>query len=299
MLVRLRREYGNLITSGSQLMLLGIGGQIDTPAGWAVSAALIALLSLFAWTSTFRRARAIADTPTSRVASAAQGYAELQGAGKPLGGLPVTAPLSHSVCLWYRYTVERRDSENHWHHEAGGESDASFLIDDGTGQCLVDPAGAEIMTATRNCWTEGDRRYTEWLLRESDSLYVLGEFQTRSLTPSAADHNAEMNRLLAEWKQDPARLLERFDLDGDGSLDMREWELARAQARREANRNLRREPQDSELHTMRRPASGQLYLISSLPEEKLARRYRWWSVAHLAIFFCALAGVVLNLAPGA
>ncbi|MDK9725706.1 MAG: E3 ubiquitin ligase family protein [Sterolibacteriaceae bacterium MAG5] len=297
MLVRLRREYGNLITSGSQLMLLGIGGQIDTPAGWAVSAGLIALLSLFAWMSTFRRARAIADMPTSRIASAAQGYTELQGSGKPLGGLPLTAPLSNTVCLWYRYTVERRDNENHWRHESGGESDASFLIDDGTGHCLVDPAGAEIMTATKNSWTQGDHRYTEWLLQQSDRLYALGEFQTRSLIPTAADHNAEMNRLLAEWKQDSRQLLERFDLDGNGTLDMREWELARAQARREANRNLRREGQDTELHTMRRPANGQLYLISSLPEDKLARRYRWWSVAHLVIFFGALAGGVLSLFP--
>lgn len=299
MLVRLRREYGNLITSGSQLMLLGIGGQIDTPAGWALSAALIALLSLFAWMSTFRRARAILDTPTSRVASAAQGYTELKGAGKPLAGLPLTSPLSHTVCLWYRYKVERRDSENNWRHESSGESDASFLIDDGSGQCLVDPVGAEIMTTNKSCWSESDLRYTEWLLLESDTIYALGEFKTRDLTPTTEDFNAEVIRLLAEWKQDNKRLLERFDLNGDGTIDMKEWELARAQARREATRNLAREANDSELHTLRRPEDDRLYLLSSLPEEKLARRYRWWSLAHLAIFFGGLAGVVINLAPAA
>jgi hypothetical protein len=45
-----------------------------------------------------------------------------------------------------------------------------------------------------------------------------------------------------------------------------------------------------ELRTMRRPEDGRLYLISSVPAEKLSRRYRIWSIAQTAIVFGALAG---------
>jgi hypothetical protein len=55
----------------------------------------------------------------------------------------------------------------------------------------------------------------------------------------------------------------------------------------------------AELHTLRRPTDGRLYLISGLPAEKLGRRYRGWSIAHLAIFFAALAGLAMALQTAA
>jgi hypothetical protein len=46
---------------------------------------------------------------------------------------------------------------------------------------------------------------------------------------------------------------------------------------------------------MRQPSDGRLYLISNLPPDKLCRRYRLWSLAHLLIFFGALAGLAVAL----
>ena len=71
MLVSLRRGYGNLVTSGGQLILLIIGFQTESAFGMFVCVALMVPLSLFAWTSAYRRVRAVADTPTSKIASAA------------------------------------------------------------------------------------------------------------------------------------------------------------------------------------------------------------------------------------
>ena len=297
MLVRIRREYGRFITSGSQLLLLGVGAQIDTPAGWRICAALIAAISLIAWMSTYRRARAIDDTPTSKVASAAQGYTELQGRGRPLAGPPVDSPLTHRPCLWFRFIVERKDGDK-WVHDSSGESDASFILDDGSGLCLVDPEGAEILPTHKETWSQSDHRYTEWLLLENEVLYALGQFHTRGSVDLQLDRNEDVKALLAEWKKEPQDLLKRFDLDGNGELDLREWELARAMASREVARMHREARQQSELHIMRQPEDGRLYLISSLPPDKLARRYRWWSIAHLAIFFGVLAGMAgaLNMA---
>jgi hypothetical protein len=295
MLVGLRREYGRFITSGAQLLLALIGARIGTPLAWSVCAALIAAISLAAWASTYRRARAIDDTPTSKVASAAQGYVELSGRGRALAGLPVVSPVSRLTCLWYRYIAERQDSERKWRRDSAGESDASFILDDGSGQCLVDTEGAEILAANKEIWVREDYRYTEWRLLPNDPIYVLGEFFTRGSADLQLDREEDVKALLAEWKKDPRALLKRFDVDGNGELDLEEWERARTQARREVERMHGEQRLQAELHTLRRPADGRLYLISSLSAEKLGRRYRWWSIAHLVIFFAALAGLAMAL----
>ncbi len=291
MLVSLRRGYGNLVTSGGQLILLLIGLQTESSLGMLVCVALMAPMSLIAWTSAYRRTRAVADTPTSRVASAAQGYAELIGAGKALAGVPLISPVSQLPCLWYRYTVERKNSDNKWVQEDKGESDASFILDDGTGECLVDPEGAEMLISKKDTWTQGDRRYTQWLLIEQQRIYALGQFATHGSADLDLSVAEDIGQLLARWKTRPAELLQRFDLDRNGQLDLKEWELAHAQAKREVLASHRELRAAAELHVLHLPEDGRLYLISDLAPDSLARRYRWWSWFHIAIFFGALVAL--------
>jgi hypothetical protein len=293
MFVTLRRGYSNLITSGGQLVLLLIGFQTESNLGMFVCVALMLPLSLLAWISTWRRARAVDDTPTSKVVSAAQGYVELLGVGKPLDGTPLLSPLTHLPCLWFRYKVEHKDHDNKWRVESQGESDASFILDDGSGACVLDPEGAEMLVTRKDSWSQGDRRYTQWLLIERQPLYAIGYFV------SVGSHDFDLNvaedvkELLAHWKQQPDELLKRFDLDNNGQLDMKEWELARSQARREvlANHRELRNSAAQQLHLMRRPDDGRLYLIADLDPERLARKYRLWSWFHLVVFFGALVAL--------
>ena len=84
---------------------------------------------------------------TSKVASAAQGYVELIGSGRPLAGAPLISPVSQLPCLWYRYKIERKTSDNKWVLEDKGESDASFILEDGTGECVVDRAPIRLCRA--------------------------------------------------------------------------------------------------------------------------------------------------------
>lgn len=291
MIVSLRRGYGALITSGGQLLLVLIGIKLESRAGWLACLALMALVSVFAWASAYRRARMVSDTPTSKIASAAQGYAELRGTGRPLGGMPLLSPLTGLPCLWFRFRVERKDNDNKWVQESSGESDASFILDDGTGQCLVDPEGAEMLMTRKDTWIRDDRRYTEWLLIERDPVYALGQFSTRGSVDLHLDSSEDVKALLAEWKRKPEELLARFDLDKDGELDMREWGLARRQARREiaaAHNGVRAQ---SEVHIMHAPDDGRMYLISDLDPDRLASKYRLWTGLHLAIFFGSLIAV--------
>ena len=291
MLVKLRLGYGQFITSGAQIALLGFGAQSNTRIGWLTSLGLMCLVSLFAWTSTFRRRRTIADTPTSRIVSAAQGYVELSGQGRGLDDPQLLAPLSYRPCLWYRYQIEERNHNEKWQTVDQGESDVAFILEDGSGRCVVDVEGAEILTRHKQTWLEGDYRRTEWTLRLDDPIYVLGDFRTLGGGSVELDAKADLGLLLAEWKKDPRDLMRRFDLDRDGALSEQEWQLARQAARREVSRQHQEARAEADVHTLRKPDNGLLYLISNLDPNQLARRYLWWSIFHLAVFFAALAAL--------
>jgi hypothetical protein len=86
-------------------------------------------------------------------------------------------------------------------------------------------------------------------------------------------------------------LRKRFDLNGDGQLDMQEWMLARKAAQREAAKRITAERAEPDVNYLIQPQDGRLFLISNLPQDKLERRYWFWVWAHLAIFFGALGGV--------
>lgn len=291
MLVRLRRGYVQWIASGGYVLLVFAGLQLESPLAWKWVAVAIAATALPAWGIVLRRARVIADTPTSRIASAAQGYVELLGRGEPLAGQPLHAPLNGLPCLWYRFKIERKRDDK-WHLESSGESSDSFLLDDGSGICVVDPEGAEVLPRSTDVWyPQPDYRHTQAVLIPGEQVYVLGAFRTWGGDSVDLNVAEDVKHLLAEWKKDMPTLLERFDLDGDGTLDMREWQLARSQAKREVVRNHRELRAAPDTHAMAAPADGRLYLISSLPPEKIERRYLLWAVAHLAVFFAALWGV--------
>ena len=290
MLVRLRREYAQLVTSGAQLALLFVGFHLESREGWLGCLSVMALISFFAWLSALYRLRMVRDTPTSKVASAAQGYVELIGRGRPFGDTPLISKLRQLPCLWYRYQTEQRDSDDKWKTVDSGESSDSFVLRDDTGDCVVDPEYAEIITKHRDQWHQGDYRYTEWKLILSDYIYVIGEFRTRSGAVEF-DSRAELNALLAEWKRDKPALHARFDLNNDGELDMNEWMLARQAAKREVAKMKREVHAQPDLHLIGQPRDGKLFLISNLAPEKLSRRYLFWSWAHVVIFFGALGGV--------
>jgi len=291
MALGLRDGYVNLLTSGSHLLLLVAAAKINERPAWTVSLALIAAISFVAWTSNFRRGRAIADTPTSRIGSAAQGYVELYGSARSNQRL-VQAKGGSIPGVWYRCKTYRMNSERKWVMTDETVSESLFEINDGSGTCLIDPDDAEVITTHTRTWYEGQYRHEEQQLFASDFIYVLGEFHTKGGAYELLSHKEDVSALLAEWKRDPQVLKERFDLNGDGEIDLREWELARKAAAREVEKNHRELRQQPGIHVMRRPSSGRMYLISNLSPQQLKRKYQWWSALHLGIFFAGLAGII-------
>ena len=256
-------------------------------------------------------ARMVEDTPTSRIRSAAQGYVELSGRCRAMEGTRNLAPLTQRPCVWWHFRVQQKvesgTSGKHrrsWRTVNSGRSEQPFLLDDGTGSCIVQPTGAEILTGESTTWygstpwptqaagagllhTQGHRyRYFEERIYEHEQAYVLGQFRTHT-SAGRRDLQAEATALLAEWKQDQAQLAERFDEDGDGKVSLGEWERAREEARNAVTqRNLDRPSQPS-LHVVGRPDAGRLFLIAAFPEGAIAKRYRRRAIVAFAGFVAA------------
>ena len=295
-------------------------GQIPPLKFWLLASAA-ALATAAAFWFAFRwlgRARVIEDMPTSRIRSAPQGYVELDGTARMMDGEPIVAPLSSRPCCWFRYKVERRGDKG-WYRVEGGSSDGLFLLEDGTGRCIVDPEGAEVTPGERRVWRGSRRqpdttmpsthdestllrvgrwlgrnalgssryRYTEELILDGMPLYAIGEFKTLDELDHRLARQEIARGLLREWKRDSTALQARFDANGDGRVDEQEWTEARRQAQREAARQQQAQSQRQIPHLLFRPASGRPFLISTHPQFALARRYRWMAAGAAAGFLLA------------
>ena len=284
------------------------------PDGFLVFVLVLTAVAVYLGFSGLRRSRQIEDVPTAKVRSAPQGYVELIGTAQMLGGEPIIAPLSHTRCCWYRYKIERRSGKN-WRMVESGSSDGIFGLRDETGDCVIDPEGAEVTSRHEKSWSDnggsrvshpvhmrlpslgktadavldisgkvldgigagiGPYRYTEAVILEGDPVYVIGRFHTVGPAGDGAGTRRELiGAVLREWKQRPDTLRERFDRNRDGQIDVEEWEGARQAARREADREFMEQQKRGQVHTLSRPLDGRFFLLSNLEEFSLLRRYRW------------------------
>lgn len=274
---------------GAQTVSLMLGGQMGGTAGWTLALACIAGLALVGWKISFGRTRVMADLPTSRVASAAQGYVELHGQAHWHEGQRMIAPKSRFNCVWYRFLVEEKKGKN-WRKVDGGVSSETFVLRDASGDCIIDPEGAEVLTSSKRTWFSDPYRITEWLIRPGDAVYALGAFVSIDPADPNANAKADTAALLAEWKCDRRKLLERFDSNGDGEIDMQEWERVRAAAAAEVRGTQVAVQQLPQLHVMRKPKDGRAYMLSNIDPNGLIRRYKVWTTVQLGIF-CIAGGV--------
>ena len=289
--LRNRAHWGNPSLLGLDLFALAIANNVGGRGAWLGALAVVCANGLAAWAGDTRRQRLIHDIPTSRIASAAQGYAELSGHLDRAAQELLPAKLSQTPCVWYRYQIEEKDADNKWHTEEYGESDQTFVLRDATGLCVIDPEGAEITTSHKRVWTELDRRYTEYLLLPDDGLYALGEFATLGPDTAPQRFKRDVADLLAAWKADRDDLLLRFDANRDGEIDLQEWDHARAAAEEQIRTEHAARATEPPLHRLGKPPHGRPYLLSNLGDVHLSWRYRRWAWAHLTIFIASCGGL--------
>jgi hypothetical protein len=255
----------------------------------SVAIGVFVLGGLVAWLASHKRFRLIADTPTALVRSAPQGYVELRGSCQPIPDAGLLHYGKTPPCLWYFAIItehERRWSRNRIHTRTE-RSDDTFLLVDETGECVIDPDGAEVLSANKTTWREGDIYYKVYYVIPGERLYALGDLRTVRAADATLDKRGDLNALLREWKQDKHRLLARFDTDGDGEIDMQEWQAAVTAAGRQVDGQHREMRLAPGYHVMSEPSGGRPYLLSNRDPEALTRRYKWWAWFHLAVFLAA------------
>ena len=292
-----RTHQPGWLSGAIHFVIIVLAFQADSGEVWPYALLAMSAVSFFAWVANYRRYRHIQDLPTSKVASAAQGYVELFGRTELLPGEPIVSKLSRSPCCWYSYQIEEKGSNDKWGIVDSGSSVEHFLLVDDTGQCVISPEGAEVLTHDDKSWEESDRRYTEWLLLPRSVVYAIGEFSTiTGAAVTAGEERADVGALLVQWKADKKQLHERFDLDRDGKISMKEWELARLQARREVRAHEADVQSRSVegVHLLRKPGDGRLFLLANELPDKIGSRYRLWSAVHFVIFLGAgSAGLIM------
>ena len=283
-----RHNVTNTALIGANVFILFLGIKLQTRLGWHLGFGLIALTSFWAWYTNLKRYRTVADTPTSRIASAPQGYIEVVGRGQHQpGSKPLVSRFTGLPCLWYRYVVERKNNDR-WEHVESGESDDTFALNDGSGKLLIDPDGAEILISNRQTLNREGYRIIEWTLIEGETIYVIGEHVSLGGPHAKLDKHADISTLLSEWKRDKTHLLARFDANRDGEISLEEWENARHAAAAEvdsAHFNIRL---DDSIHLIRKPAHGRPFLIANREVDSLVRHFRLWSWFHLLFLLLAL-----------
>ena len=236
------------------------------------------------WLRAYRRFRTIEDVPTSTVAAAAQGYVELNGTAFAAPGDTLVGHLTRLPCVWYRYS---------W-YESGqdkggdlGELGVPFILRDASGDCVVDPAEAEVICDRCQTWSHERVVYQEWSIRVGDPIYAIGHFSSGG---AAAERHVNMKAsyALAAQERDAKAYAARYDLDGDGKVDRGEVALAREAQRRDI---VERYVRQGGVHTLGPSPDGRPFLVIGASSKRIASRYRRLALAHLFVFFLSLAFV--------
>ncbi|EIC20257.1 GIDE domain-containing protein [Thiorhodovibrio frisius] len=293
--------------------------QAETGEFWFIaSGALIAaLVALVYGLRSFWQLRIIVDTPTAKIRSAAQGYVELFGFAR-VRSAPLIAPLTQTPCVWYRYQVEEQRSSSrnkNWRTVKQGQAEHPFLLDDGTGECLVDPTGAILRFRDKQTWRtrkpdgfyggrssptqsisnffglERNYRLTEERIHADEPVYLLGHFETPRR--GSKERRRLANQLLRRWKRDPERM-RQFDRNQDGEIDLQDWQQAREQADKLAEQAEQRLAAKPPLPRVGNTSTlSQPFIISTQGADALASGLRWRTGT------ASLATLLLGAASGA
>lgn len=264
---------------------------------WSTEAWLIAATAcgFYLWRHGMQLRNLVRSVPTSRIASAPQGYVELAGRAASANRY---FPGAGEFYLWRRTQIATRlrNSDfrafpfNLFYTANSVEvSDNPFCIEDGSGTALILPLDAEVICSRRETDYDGDRKIIRESILDGDPLYVLGHFIT---IRQDVDVAATAEELVNDWKMDRDQI-KRFDSNRDGYLSGRELLDMHRAARNIADQKAADAAETAGLNTLSRAPDGRRFVISTFLPEQLAGHYQWYLSVGLAMFLAALIGSVL------
>jgi hypothetical protein len=270
-----------------------------------------------------RQKRLIQNTPSSRIHSAAMGLVELSGTA--LQRQPLKAPITGLDACWWQCRVQEYRSSGksrRWVTIKTVSSHTMLVLQDSTGQVLVNPEGAEIHAMSRTEPLSGSMRnqihglLSSWgvsagtgffgnsvrvieeFIPHLAPLYVIGELTT--ISSHLNDRQQRFMALLKTVKADPAQMKEA-DSNRDGQVSAEEWDAFRL---RQEEEFLKKEMaaaqgQPAESTIVKAPRDGGCFVVSVKSEQELLKKMAWQSpLAVLAGLVASLSGVFLALSDG-
>jgi hypothetical protein len=264
--------------------------------GWTI-VVIFCLIAFYRISRGLHQARLIENTPTAKIRSAVQGYVELNGQTQLMDGPVIVSPLSGKSCVWYRYKIEEKSehrqangkSVSYWRVIKQETSGELFLLEDDTGRCVIDPDDADVIVTNKRSWYKqtsvAPRRYTEELITENEPLYAIGLFKTIA-NIERQKLKEQISHLLRHWKRDPKQLLDTFDLNRDGELSIEEWERVQLAAEQQVKREHGEHAKQEQLNVLKQSDhADQVFILSTVSEDKLIKHYKWRTMQYLLGFF--------------
>lgn len=175
---------------------------------------------MLAWAFNFKRLLGMSEIPVATIASAAQGYVELFGTSKSL--TLTRSPIRGVECVWFRLWIYSRDTNYMWRLADYRISEQPFEIQDDSDVRRIDPKGAEVFAASRHVVVQNGHKYIEDVLFANSPVYVLGDLDTGSQINTEAEIHQDAGKLITQLKQSKSKLLQQFDLNRDGEIDLHE-----------------------------------------------------------------------------
>ena len=123
---------------------------LNDPLVWGPVGAVLGVYLFFRGFSLLKRKRLVMNTPRSTVRAAALGPVEVSG--QAAGPYTLIAPLSETECYYYRLVTTHVKDRN---KKRSFEQCAPIFLNDGTGELMIDPAGAEIQFSPLGTFDSG------------------------------------------------------------------------------------------------------------------------------------------------
>jgi hypothetical protein len=148
---------------------------------------VLAPLSALGWLAARSLGKA-SDRPVVSIGLAQPGAVALHGVARPFPGQSPSKAPDGTDCLWFTAFTKKTPhiSSRKYYAFSSSDSVAPFLLDDGNGQCIVLPAGAEVSGGHDGSSTLMNGTY----IRDGDRLFVAGLLKPPSMEVIQATQSA-------------------------------------------------------------------------------------------------------------
>ena len=146
---------------------------------WALVASVIVFF-ITAWFAikSAKVKRLIENVTTTLSSGLSYGIAELKGELTLIKQTELRSPLTNTPCAWYRYLVEEKKGNgknSRWVTVQDDTRCVNFAAKDKEGNVPINAKDAEVITRHKTTSSRGRTRYSQWLLKPSDELYIIGQ----------------------------------------------------------------------------------------------------------------------------